>query len=516
MAEHLARLTAALADRYEIERELGGGGMATVYLARDLKHDREVAIKVLRPELAAAVGPDRFLREIRITAKLNHPHVLPLLDSGQAGGLLYYVMPLVSGGSLRQRLGGEERLPLDVTLAIARQVASALDHAHRLGVIHRDVKPENILFSEGHAIVADFGVARALSGADREALTRTGVLIGTPGYMSPEQATAPMAVDERTDVYGLACVVYEILVGEPPGLWPTDEAVRLGRFLDATPEHRPRLDDLPGRIEQALVRALAMRPADRFPTPGDFVTALMEAAEDRQEYSDRELREILARAAQLQVEHPTEEGAHSIGSLEQIAADVGIPPERVREAVAQLEGRKSPGRITRTRPGVPTHETKRLLIERTVAREVPETAYVGMVEEIRATLGTVGYVSLFFGGSLAWKTTPTDEPGRNIEITVAAHGGQTIIRIEERLDLAGARALMPALGAAGGGLLGILISVALGGNDWAVLIPGGLLALWGGVLTASTLIGNDRKRRTPELEALADRLATLAERASRA
>lgn len=515
MAEHLARLRAALADRYEIERELGGGGMATVYLARDLKHDREVAIKVLRPELAAAVGPDRFLREIRITAKLNHPHVLPLLDSGQADGLLYYVMPFVSGGSLRRRLGGEERLPVDVALSIARQVASALDHAHRLGIIHRDVKPENILFSEGHAIVADFGVARALSGADREALTRTGVPIGTPGYMSPEQATALMAVDEKTDVYGLACVVYEILVGEPPGLWPTDEAVRFGRFIDAAPGHRSRLDDLPGRVEQALVRALAMRPADRFPTPGDFVIALLEAAEDRQTYSDRELREILARAAQLQVEHPTDEGAHSIGSLEQIAADVGIPPERVREAVAELERRSPPGGMRQARPSAPAHEAKRLLIERTVAGEVSETAYVGMVEEIRATLATVGYVSLFFGGSLAWKTTPTDMPGRNIEITVAAHAGRTTIRIEERLDLAGARGLIPALGAAGGGLVGILISVALGGNDWAMIIPGGLLALWGGFLTASTLIGNDRKRRTPELEALADRLATLAKRASR-
>jgi len=515
MAEDVERLEAALSDRYAIERELGSGGMATVYLARDLKHDRDVAMKVLRPDVAAAIGSDRFLREIRITAQLNHPHILPLIDSGDAEGLLFYVMPFVSGGSLRRQLGDAARIPLELAVHIAQQVASALDHAHRLGVIHRDVKPENILFSEGHAIVADFGIARAISGAGREALTRTGVPVGTPGYMSPEQATALMTTDERTDVYGLACVVYEMLVGEPPGLWPTEQALRLGRFVDADERHRSRLDGLPGRVEQVLVRALAMRPADRYPRPGDFVAALLQATESRERYSDKELREIIARAVQLQAEHPTEEKALSIGSVEQIAADVGIPPERVRQAISELSDRPPSDLVQQPRRALPVQQSKKLIIERTLGREIPETAYLGMVGEIRATLATAGYVSLFFGGSLVWKTTPTDDPGRNIEITITVHAGRTRIRIEERLDLSGSRALVPMFGAAGGGILGILMGLALGGNDWATIIPAGLLALWGGFLSASTLISNDSKRRRPELEALADRLETLAQRASR-
>lgn len=514
MMEELDALGVALAGRYAIERELGSGGMATVYLARDLRHQRDVAVKVLRPDLAAAVGSDRFLREIRITAKLNHPHILPLIDSGEAESLLYYVMPFVSGGSLRKQLGGTERIPLDIVILIARQVASALDHAHRLGVIHRDVKPENILFSEGHAIVADFGIAKAVTGAGREALTRTGVPIGTPGYMSPEQATALMTADERTDVYGLACVVYEMLIGEPPGLWPTEKAIRLGRFIDAPPSHRPRLDGLPGRVEQVLVRALAMRPVDRFPRPGDFANALAQATESRERYSDEELREIIARAAQLQAENPTQEEALSIGSIEQIAAEVGIPPDRVRQAMSELERRPPQRLVRRPGPAVPVQQSKRLIIERAVPREVPESAYLSFVDEIRATLATAGHVSLFFGGSLVWKTTPTDEPGRNIEITINVQGGETRIRIEERLDLVGVRALVPAFGAAGGGVLGILLSVALGGDDWAMIIPAGLLALWGGFLAASTIVSSDSKRRKPELEALADRLEVLAERAA--
>ncbi|UCC49393.1 MAG: serine/threonine protein kinase, partial [Gemmatimonadota bacterium] len=264
------RVRAALAGRYAIERELGSGGMATVYLARDFKHGRKVAVKVLRPELAVALGSDRFLHEIRITAQLNHPHILPLLDSGEADGLLYYVMPYVAGGSLRGLLIRERRLPLDAAVRITQQVALALEHAHRLGVVHRDVKPENILFSEGHAVVADFGIAKAVSTAGPESLTRSGFSVGTPGYMSPEQATRIADLDERTDVYSLACVVYEMLVGETPALWPMEEAQRLGRFIDAPPKHRECLDGLPGRVEQVLVRALAVRPADRFASPVEF------------------------------------------------------------------------------------------------------------------------------------------------------------------------------------------------------------------------------------------------------
>ncbi|NIQ27752.1 MAG: protein kinase, partial [Gammaproteobacteria bacterium] len=216
MVDLLVQIKTALAPRYEVEREIGSGGMATVYRARDSRHERQVAVKVLRSQLAAALGSDRFLREIRITARLNHPHILPLLDSGEAAGFLYYVMPYVAGGSLRRRLSDPRALALDDALRIARQVATALDYAHRHQVIHRDVKPENILFSEGLAVVADFGIARAVTAAGPERLTRSGMPVGTPGYMSPEQAMGITELDERTDVYSLGCVTYEMLVGATP------------------------------------------------------------------------------------------------------------------------------------------------------------------------------------------------------------------------------------------------------------------------------------------------------------
>jgi serine/threonine protein kinase len=234
------RLASALADRYTIERAIGSGGMATVYLAEDRRYGRKVAVKVLKPDLAAAVGPERFLREIRITAQLNHPHILPLLDSGEADGFLYYVMPYVTGGSLRGHLGRDRTVERQLVLQVTAQVAAALDHAHRHGIVHRDIKPENILFSEGLAIVADFGIAKVVAGVSDGGLTRSGFPLGTPGYMSPEQAAGLTSLDPRTDVFGLACVVYEMLVGETPGLWPSDEALRMGRLLDAAPEHRVR------------------------------------------------------------------------------------------------------------------------------------------------------------------------------------------------------------------------------------------------------------------------------------
>src|SRR5205809_1799025 len=205
MAELLARLRGALADRYALERELGRGGMATVYLARDLKHGRAVAIKVLRPELAAALGPERFLREIEVAARLTHPHILPLHDSGEAAGFLYYVMPFVQGESLRDRLHREPQLPIDEAVKIAREVATALSHAHSQDVVHRDIKPENILLSGGEAVVADFGVARAIVAACAETLRDTGLAVVTPGYMSPEQARGAMEIYSRSDVYSLGC-----------------------------------------------------------------------------------------------------------------------------------------------------------------------------------------------------------------------------------------------------------------------------------------------------------------------
>jgi len=274
MGPQADRLRTALAARYSIERELGRGGMATVYLARDIRHDRAVALKVLQPEVAAAFGPERFLREIRLTARLDHPHILALLDSGEADGLLYYVMPYVEGESLRDRLNREKQLPLDDALQIGRQVARALDYAHGLGIVHRDIKPENILLVGGHARVADFGIARAATMAGGESLTQTGVAIGTPTYMSPEQATGAQDVDGRTDVYSLACVVYEMLVGETPYTGPTPQAVLARKLQGSVPSVRLVRAAVPQGVEAAVGKALATAPADRYATARQFADAL--------------------------------------------------------------------------------------------------------------------------------------------------------------------------------------------------------------------------------------------------
>src|SRR5881628_2096065 len=257
MADQLARLKAALAARYALERELGRGGMATVYLARDLRHGRLVAIKVLRPEIAAALGPERFLREIETAARLTHPHILPLHDSGQAGGSLYYVMPYVEGESLRDRLEREGPLPLEEALRITREVASALSYAHSHDVVHRDIKPENILLSGGEAVVADFGIARAITAAAGRNLTETGIALGTPGYMSPEQASGGGPIDGRSDVYSLACVLYEMLVGEPAFTGPNAQVVIAKRFTDPVPSVRRLRETIPPAVDAAITRALA-------------------------------------------------------------------------------------------------------------------------------------------------------------------------------------------------------------------------------------------------------------------
>src|SRR3989441_783421 len=268
------RLDAALAGRYAIERELGSGGMATVYVAEDLKYHRTVAVKVLRPELASVLGPDRVLREVEIAAKLNHPHILALYDSGEADGLLFYVMPYVKGESLRHKLERERQLPIDEALRITRQVASALGHAHDQGVIHRDVKPENILLYEGEAMVADFGIALAVSAAASERLTETGLVVGTPEYMSPEQALGERELHARSDVYSLGCVLYEMLAGEPPYTGPTAQAVIAKRLTDPVPAVRRLRDAVPAGVERALMGALARVPADRFASAGAFAEAL--------------------------------------------------------------------------------------------------------------------------------------------------------------------------------------------------------------------------------------------------
>lgn len=268
--------SSTVADRYAIEREIGHGGMAWVFLAKDLKHHRPVAIKVLRPELGAVIGAERFLREIEIAAKLSHPHILPLFDSGETSGLLYYVMPYVEGESLRDRLNRERQLPLDEALKITREVADALAYAHLCGTVHRDVKPENILLKSGHAMVADFGIARAITDATETKLTGTGIVLGTPTYMSPEQVAGDPCIDGRSDVYSLGCVLYEMLAGEPPFTGPTTQAIFARRMIDPVPSLRSVREHIPEQVERAIGKALARVPADRFTTAGHFAGALSE------------------------------------------------------------------------------------------------------------------------------------------------------------------------------------------------------------------------------------------------
>jgi tetratricopeptide (TPR) repeat protein len=274
VADPLARLQAALAGRYTIERELGRGGMATVYLAQDVKHRRPVAIKVLQPELAAALGRDRFLREIETAARLNHPHILPLHDSGEADGLVYYVMPYVEGESLRDRLRRENQLAIEDAVTIAGEVASALSYAHNNDVVHRDIKPENILLSGGEAVVADFGIAGAIDAAGGGKLTQTGIVLGTVAYMSPEQASGERTLDGRSDVYSLGCVLYEMLVGEPPFTGATNQAILAKRFTDPIPSARRLRGTVPQPVDRAIAKALARAPADRFASSQHFADAL--------------------------------------------------------------------------------------------------------------------------------------------------------------------------------------------------------------------------------------------------
>jgi tetratricopeptide (TPR) repeat protein len=287
VAEQIEHLQAALADRYAIQRELGRGGMATVYLAHDQKLGRPVALKVLKPELAAALGPERFLREIEIAAKLTHPNILGLYDCGTASAaestadgqrltadFLYYTMPFVEGESLRGRLEREKQLPLDDALQITREVADALGYAHSLGLVHRDVKPENILFQAGHALVADFGIARAVSAAGGARLTETGLAIGTPAYMSPEQAAGSHDLDGRSDLYSLGCVLYEMLTGETPYTGPSAQAILAKKLSEPLPRVSVVRETVPAGLEAVITRALARTPADRWPTAAQFADAL--------------------------------------------------------------------------------------------------------------------------------------------------------------------------------------------------------------------------------------------------
>ncbi len=296
MADLLEHLKAALKDRYDVERELGQGGMATVFLARDVKHGRQVAIKVLHDDIGMALGADRFRREIQIATSLSHPHILQLFDSGDADGKLYYVMPFVEGESLRDRINREKILPIEDALRITQEVASALDFAHRKQIVHRDIKPENILLQEGHAVVADFGIARAVNSMNTTAaLTQTGVSLGTPTYMSPEQAFAEKDIDGRSDEYSLACVLYEMLTGQPPFTGPNAQSIMARHSMAAVPSMQVVRNTIPDEVEDLVQRALAKSPADRFPTLAEFADELKECVIDHATVTRRIDRRTLAR-----------------------------------------------------------------------------------------------------------------------------------------------------------------------------------------------------------------------------
>ncbi|HVH66829.1 MAG TPA: serine/threonine-protein kinase [Gemmatimonadales bacterium] len=516
MTDLPGNLQAALSGRYELRRVLGRGGMATVYLAADAKHRREVALKVLLPGLAAFLGVERFLKEIQIAAGLTHPHILALYDSGEAAGFLYYVMPYLEGGSLRQRLEGGRCLSVPDALAIAAPVADALSYAHRMGVFHRDVKPENVLFSQGHPIVADFGIAKAISTAGGVNLTRTGFPVGTPGYMSPEQAAGLTDLDEKTDVYSLAVVIYEMLVGEIPGRWPTEDAVRAGRFLDAVPAHRTRLTEAGQAVEAALVRGLAIRHDQRTASTAALIGELTDRAPRspaRRRYSDNEVQEIVKRASEFEASNPTASGAMTIGGVEALAAEVGIPPATVRAAADSL---RASGSTPLPALDIPTGTNPwvggpmLISIERIVDGEVPESDYSVMVDETRRMLKNVGQVSQL-GRSFSWTASPGASQ-RKLEIVVSVRGGRTRIMIQEGLaPLIGA-----IFGGIGGGMGGGGVWPVIGVLVGALHVPGAaigaIVPLWLATtyVTARTTYRYKSRRRIRELEALADRLAALA------
>ena len=482
--------------------------MATVYLARDLKHGREVALKVLLPDLAALIGADRFLREIGIAARLTHPRILALHDSGEAGGFLYYVMPYAGGGSLRARLQAERRLPLDAALPIADAIADALTYAHRCGVLHRDIKPENILFAEGHPLVTDFGIAKAVSTAGGPHITRTGFPIGTPGYMSPEQAAGITEVDARTDVYSLAAVTYEMLMGEIPRGWPTEEEVRTGRFANAPAAHRHTLDLLSSHIEGGLVRGLAVRPDQRTATPADLLRELTEPGA-RRRYDAAGVRELVRRASELEVTAPTVDTAMTIGGVERIAAEAGIDPARVREAAALAEA---------VPPAATTHPfwsrviggPLRLSIERVVPGEVPEAEFPALVDEIRRTVGDVGMASTL-GRSVTWTAIRGTSASRHLQVAASVRGGQTRIHVQDSLGDLRAGLFGGVLGGVGGGGLGAIVAVTVETLQAPMALVA-MVPLWIALVfsgTRSTYHYTVESRRR-QLETLADRLAGLA------
>ncbi len=512
MADLPEGLLNALAGRYALERVLGRGGMATVYLARDERYGRPVAIKVLHAELSATLGAERFQREIQIAARLSHPHILMLIEAGEAAGRLYYVMPYVDGESLRQRLNRERLLPPDRVVELVREVAGALDYAHKQGIIHRDIKPENILFSDGHALVADFGVAKAVTTAADEALTRTGFPVGTVGYMSPEQAAGLTDLTPRSDVYSLAATTFEMLVGELPGMWPGEEAARLGQFIDAPARQRQALDLLPGAIEAVLVRGMLLRESQRTATPGAFARDLTQAIAPGSRYSTTDADLILARAAELDATTPTS-GGLSLGGLQRIAGEVGIAPEHVARAALEVA---SPAGKLPVHPflGSPT----RIVVERVARREFGTGDEAQMIDLVRQTIGNMGQVSKL-GRDLLWQVVVYRGGGsdrRELYITFRPANGETRIRMEENLKQVAGQYFGGLMGGLGGGTTGISLGIGLGALHSALAAAGIWLTVFSSSYAlARRLFRGQHRKRSSELETLADRLVDYLENSGR-
>jgi hypothetical protein len=494
MPAELERLQRALASRYRVDRVVGRGGMATVYLAADERHHRNVAIKVVRPDLAAVLGAERFLHEIRVTANLAHPHILPLYDSGVADGLLYYVMPFVVGESLRVKLNREGTIPLSEALPIVEDVADALSYAHRQGVVHRDVKPENVLLSEGHALVTDFGIAKAVSSASDEPLTRTGVAIGTPGYMSPEQAAGGTDVNHRTDVYSLACVIYEMLVGGVPSRWLSYEELEQGRFLRAPPAQRTRLTELPDSVERTLVRAMAIDPERRFRTPNELFHALTTPAPPARRFSGTEAKDILRRAASLEVAESVATEDFSLTGVKRMAAEVDIPS---RHVVAAVNAAEQPIAVPTSRIlGLPVGWQ----LSRTVDGMVPEREFPVLLDIVQEAMGTAGVIQAALPGVFSWATAVGDEAkraGGSAKVQVSPRAGQTKIVVSE--DHTATVAVTIGVGAVFAAMAAMLV-----GNAGAPQTVLPLLGIAGG--GAVFFLRRSVNARRAKLRALLDRL----------